>query len=204
MSLEFEQAVFRKFVPVEAVAYCHQLYSQGDFKIRIVNGRISRLGDFRYDRDIGEYVISVNNNLNPYAFLITYIHEVAHYRTYLKHRHLVKPHGKEWKQIFQQLMAPMIRNEVFPDDLKHSLMRHLRNPKAATCSDPVLYALLRKHDHQSTDFQLLRQLKPGDQFRFKDRVFRKEMKRRTRALCFELKTGKTYLIPEIAEVEKMD
>ena len=41
--------------------------------------------------------ISVNENLNPYAFLITLLHEVAHMTTWEKHRlrmRRCRPHGR--------------------------------------------------------------------------------------------------------------
>jgi hypothetical protein len=204
MGTDFEHAVFRIFMPEKAVAYCHHLYTHGDFKLKIVNGRETRLGDYRFNPTTKEHTLSVNNNLSPFAFLITYLHEVAHYRTYVVYKNNVKPHGKEWKDMFRKLMSPMIREHVFPYDLSVSLIKHLKNPKAATCSDPSLYAILKRYDPSKTHLRLLRQVKAGGSFRFKERIFQKEGKRRTRAVCFEPKSGKTFLIPEIAEVEVLD
>ncbi|MEM7551664.1 MAG: SprT-like domain-containing protein [Bacteroidota bacterium] len=200
---EYELRVFQKFVPKEAAAYCHKLWNENGFEIKIVKGRNTKLGDFRYDPEIKKYAISVNNNLNSYAFLITYIHEVAHYFTYLKYKNAVKPHGEEWKQMFKKLLVPMIQKEIFPDSVQKALSKHLRNPKAATCSDPDLYKALKTFDVNGSDIQLLSHLKSGEAFRFNGRDFKKISKRRTRSLCSEIKTGKQYLIPEIAEIEKL-
>jgi predicted SprT family Zn-dependent metalloprotease len=203
MNTDYELAVFKKFVPEAAAAYCHKLYSENNFEFRIVDQRESKQGDFRYDPELKKHVISVNNNLNSYSFLITYIHEVAHYTTYQKYKNRVKPHGEEWKSQFRVLLGPLIRNHIFPRELEWALMRHLKNPKAATCSDPKLYILLSRYNKKTESQYLLSQLKTGEMFMFKNRIFKKEGKRRTRAVCFELKSGKRYLIPEIAEVSNV-
>ena len=48
-------------------------------------------------------------NLNPYRFLMTLVHEVAHLVAFQKYGRAIKPHGKEWKFTFQTLMLPFIR-----------------------------------------------------------------------------------------------
>ena len=59
--------------------------------------RNSRYGDYTAPRNGQNHLITVNHNLNKYAFLITLVHEVAHLVTYNNHRHRVSPHGGEWK-----------------------------------------------------------------------------------------------------------
>ena len=112
--------------------------------IRISNPRKTKLGDFKVINNVMQ--ISINNDLNPYSFLITLTHELAHAFVYLKYGSLVKPHGVEWKNTFKSLMLNFINQSVFPDELLRLLSRHLINPKASTMSDIKLSFALRKYD----------------------------------------------------------
>nr|WP_313791522.1 SprT-like domain-containing protein [Lacinutrix neustonica] len=52
--------------------------------------------------------MTINENLNHYKFLITLIHEIAHFEAYKAFGRYIKPHGLEWKRTFQKLMLPFI------------------------------------------------------------------------------------------------
>lgn len=192
--------VLSNHVPATAVDYCCGLWQQHPFSFVLTRDRASKLGDYRFDPRNGAHKITVNHNLNPYQFLITYVHEVAHRRVH-KHRSQQKPHGPEWKHKFRELMLPLLNPEVFPDDVLRVLARHMRNPKASTSGDPSLVKALAAYDKGSVDVFILEDLPLGDEFTFRKRSFRKLEKKRTRALCLDLKNGKKYLIPEMAEVE---
>lgn len=161
---------------------------------------MSKLGDYRYEPGRKRHTITVNHDLNPYAFLLTYIHEVAHMDVQLKYGRKVRPHGLEWKRSFQQLMLPVLNKEVFPEKLLAVLSRHMQKPKASSASDPVLTQALRDFDQRPKDQFLLADLPLQEVFQFRKRIFRKDSRKRSRALCTELASGRKYLIPEIAEV----
>lgn len=57
--------------------------------------------------------ITINQNLNKYAFLLTLVHEIAHLITYVNHGWNVKGHGPEWKNCFKKQITPFMRDEVF-------------------------------------------------------------------------------------------
>src|SRR5690606_1038801 len=147
--------------------------------------------------------ITINHDLNPYQFLITYIHEVAHYRAFKQFGLKIKPHGLEWKRSFQTLMSPMLSDLVFPKDILLPLKRYLINPKASTGADLFLSREVRKYDNLTSDRKTtyLSDIKPGENFTLRGRHFKKETTRRTRILCLELDTGKKYLISGNAEVD---
>ncbi|HLV53698.1 MAG TPA: hypothetical protein VKY29_06745 [Cryomorphaceae bacterium] len=171
----------------------------------IAKPRKTKYGDFRINLDGKNPRISINGDLNPYAFLVTTIHEFAHYGCFLKHGHKAAPHGKEWKAIFSDLLRIFNERKVFPQDLAHAIAKHLRQPTASSCSCPVLSRALAKYDERPATF--LGDLRPGDTFHFNGEVFEYIEKRRTRCLCRNVKLGKDYLISihaPVAETEKRE
>ena len=135
--------VLARHLPTTTLAYCEQLWRQYDFDLHIARPRRTRLGDFMV-KPPARPRITVNVNLNPYSFLITYIHEVAHcavYRQYLSgrmfpgrmSRRKVAPHGPEWKALFSTLLQPVLHDEVLPLDILRPLQRYAQNPRASTC-----------------------------------------------------------------------
>jgi SprT protein len=194
---------FEKHVPHNVVHYCYDLWVEHGFQLRITKSRTSKFGDYRFDPADKSHTISVNHDLNAYAFLVTYIHEVAHLVTYKKHGSKVPPHGKEWKINFRELLLPLCNDLVFPAEVIVPLRKYLMNPKASSCGDPALYKALRMYDKKTEELGLthLSDLKAGTIFIFNQRKFQKEAKRRTRSLCKELPSGRKYLIADIALVK---
>lgn len=194
------EEVFKKFVPIEAVSYCNKLYENLGFEFKIKKARQTKLGDYRYDHEIDRHIISINNDLNAYSFLVTYLHEVAHLVAFKKHGNRIMPHGVEWKKCFMEVAQPMLTTNVFDERVLNVLNKYFKNPKASSCSDPTLYNILKKFDANPS--LQLKDIKAGEEFYFNKRIFRKLEKKRTRSVCLELKTGKKYAIAEIAEVAK--
>lgn len=199
--MQSQFAVFEKYLPARAAGYCFDLWKTHGFSFKIVRGRSSKLGDFRF-RKGRRPTITVNQDLNPYAFTVTYLHEVAHLQAFEKYGNRIAPHGAEWKNAFKQLLLPMVDAGAFPEELSLKLRRHLANPKAASCSDPGLMMALSKYDEHKKGI-LLAELQIGDEFLLETRHFKKEGKKRTRSVCLEMKTGRKYLISEVARVEKL-
>ncbi len=195
--------LLERFLPSDAVHYCYDLWINYPFHLKITRSRQSKLGDYRYSPNQKSHTITINQNLNPYNFLITYIHEVAHLVTHVQYNGRILPHGKEWKKTFQELMMPMLSNLVFPDDILRPLMKYMKNPAASSCSDPGLFKALRQYDEE-TSLVMLSELLSGEQFIFHHRFFTKEKIRRTKVLCTEVHSGKKYLIPQLAMVLKVE
>jgi hypothetical protein len=196
---------FQKYLPVEAVTYCFQLWKEKPFTFQITRERTTKLGDFRYHSNRTIQTITINHNLNPYQFLITYLHEVAHLHTYAQFGAAVKPHGDEWKNKFKELMLPAIERAFFPADILAPLVKYMRNPKASTGSDHHLVKALRAYDkHKNDSLVFLMDLKVGSGFVLQERKFIKKETRRTRTLCEEIPSGKNYLISGRAEVLPLD
>lgn len=196
--------MLQKQVPENAAQYCFDLWMEDPFHFIISKTRSTKLGDFRFRSDRKIQTITINYDLNPYQFLITYIHEVAHYRAFKKWGLGIKPHGVHWKNAFRSLMTPMLSDLVFPRDVLIPLKRHMVNPKASSGADLFLNREVRKYDKGNGESHTvyLNDLKIGEEFLLKGRKFKKENTRRTRVLCLEMDSGKKYLISAHAEIQK--
>lgn len=195
--------IFKKHLPDNAIHYCYDLWIEHRFNFRITARRKTKLGDYRYNPHKKSHSISVNGDLNNYSFLITYIHEIAHLVTFKKYGRKVDPHGKEWKINFQLLFQPLLNDLIFPQEILIPLKKYMYDPRASSYSDHVLTkALLNKNENLSLSH--LDDLKKGERFIFNAKTYKKEAKRRTRILCQEIKTGKKYLISQVALVEVLN
>ena len=191
--------VFERFVPPKAVAYCVKLYDHLDFEFKVKRARKTKLGDYRFTREDKKHTITVNNDLNKFAFLVTYLHEVAHLITFNEFKGRVDPHGNEWKENFKKIASPMLTEDIFEKPVLVSLKSYFKNPKASSCSDPVLYQVLKKYDPPS-DKLFLKELEKGDLFTFNEKTYKVEGKRRTRIEALHINTNRLYLISQLAEV----
>ena len=168
--------------------------------VKVKQERKTRHGDYRR-LPTGKHQITINSNLNPYRFLITLIHEIAHFETYKSYGRQIKPHGPEWKSVFQHLMLGFLRPEVFPTDVLPLLASHFKNPKASSDSDAVLALKLKQYDPPNGKIFIF-EVPIGSTFRLHNgKLFQKGPKRRTRFEGTEMATGRLYLFNPNAEVE---
>ncbi len=191
------------FVPPASVAYCAELHKRYDFGFKLARPRKTRLGDFTCKPGTRP-VITVNRNLNTSAFLITFLHEVAHCAVYRRYRKRVAPHGAEWKACFREILQPVLYPDFFPGEVLQALKRYALNPKATTSGDVALAEALKKLDLQEVpdNKKALKHLEEGSLFVFNGRGFRKGPLRRTRILCTEVSSKKKYTIAAHALVEE--
>ena len=188
------------FIPQVAFDQVTQLLSHDNLVVKIKKERKTRHGDYRRLPN-GKHQITINSNLNRYRFLITLIHEIAHFEAYKAYGKMIKPHGIEWKSVFQHLMLPFIRPEVFPNDVLPLVAMHFKNPKASSDSDPVLALKLKQYDAPNGKTFIF-EVPEGSTFRlYNGKLFRRGPKRRTRFECTNLATGRLYVFNPNAEVE---
>ena len=180
------------------LAYLHQY----KVHLTVAKQRDSILGDYRHSTRHENHRISVNGNLNPYSFLVTLLHELAHLLTFEQHGNKVAPHGQEWKNIFGKLLAQFVEHKVFPADIEKELLRSLRNPAASSCAETSLLRVLRNYDPQKDGHLLVENVPLHALFRLKDgRVFKRGVQLRKRIKCEEVATRKLYLFSPVYEVE---
>jgi|SRR5699024_8493596 len=192
--------ILEKYLPKKAVIPIYEIIKETRVYLKIVNERVTRHGDYKQLPN-GQHQITINANLNPYKFLITIIHELSHLVAFSKYGNYIKPHGKEWKITFQQMMMPFLQEDFFPKELLPLLLRHFRNPAATTDTDQYLTFALKKYDPPN-DLHCVFQIPYGGYFQlYNGRIFKRGNQRIKRFECIEVRTGKTYLFNPNAEVK---
>lgn len=194
-------ASFEKYIPHQFVGYVVDLLFQYPVHFKVSKPRRTKLGDYRPQHQNKPHRITVNADLNPYAFLITTLHEFAHLHTYLEFGNKVNAHGVEWKQAFKKLLAPLLSNEALPEDIRQALQRSMGKLKASSCTDAQLYRVLKRYDKRAETSFLLEDLSNNSLFELGGKSYKRGILRRTRYLCEEVRSGRPYLISRLAEVQ---
>jgi hypothetical protein len=191
------------FVPAGFEEMVVNLLFENTVSFKIVAPRSTKLGDFRAGMNGEKSQITVNGDLNPYAFLVTTLHEFAHLKTFLEFGHRVKPHGDEWKNIYRKLLLPAIDSGLLPKDILNALVQSLTNTKASSCSDISLTRVLRTYDKPKEGIVLLESLPKNTTFVLQGKHFIKRELRRKRFLCDEISSNKKYLVHALTEVKPL-
>ena len=190
----------QNYIPQQAISKLHTLLEHDSLVIKVKNERKTKHGDYR-PLPNGKHQITINANLNPYRFLMTLIHEIAHFEAFKTYGHAIKPHGIEWKRTFQYLMLPFLNPDIFPNNLLPLLALHFKNPKASSDTDIKLALALKQYDAPN-DKTYIFEVPMGLTFKlYNGKVFKMGRKRVKRFECVELSTGRIYLFNPNAEVE---
>jgi hypothetical protein len=193
--------ISEKYFPEGAYPLFLAMLIPHEVSIHIKRKRNTKYGDFNpHNKRTKIPVITINNDLNPYSFLITLLHEFAHFLVWKEGHHYAKPHGRTWKNHFVELMQTMMNENVFPQSLLPFIIKHIENPGATSCSDTNLFRELSKFDINQTGV-FVDDIKDGELFQTKDgQIFSREKKIRKRILCTRLKKKKQYLFSPIYRV----
>lgn len=194
------QSQLKTHIPEHAIPRITLLLEHDNLVVKIKKERKTKHGDYK-PLPNGKHQITINANLNQYRFLITLIHEIAHFQAFQNYGHYIKPHGREWKLTFQYLMLPFLNPDVFPNEILPLLAHHFKNPKASSDSDVKLSLALKKFDVPN-DKTYIFEIPIGSTFKlYNGRLFKMGKKRTKRFECTEIKTGRLYLFNPNAEVE---
>ena len=194
---------YNDFIPVAAKEKLGDLLQQEPVLIKVVKKRRTKHGDYR-KLPSGLIQITINESENPFRFLITLLHEIAHHLAFQDHGFRIAPHGREWKNTFSRIAQPFLIPSIFPSPLLEVLQHHLKNPQASSDTDIQLGLALKSFD-PSTHKKAIFELPVKAKFKLDNgRVFQKGIKQRKRYLCTELSSGKAYLFQPTAEVDQIE
>ena len=194
---------YNNFIPLAAQDKVNDLLNHEPVQVKVVKKRRTKHGDFR-KLPSGKIRITVNENENPFRFLITLLHEIAHHIAFQEYGFRIAPHGREWKNTFNSIAQPFLLSSIFPSPLLEVFQDHLKNPRASSDTDIQLSLALKSFD-PSTHKKAIFELPAMAKFKLDNgRVFQKGRKQRKRYLCTELSSGKSYLFQPTAEVHQME
>jgi hypothetical protein len=190
----------KQFIPEGTYSYFLHYLQDYAIQLKVTKERHSIQGNFIYKQSDKKNKISINGNLNPYAFALTLIHEIAHCICVHKNGFHKKPHGIEWKSIYSELLNDFMNLKVLPQDLFMAVMEHAQRP-TASCSDMELEVALSQYDTTDSEEQFLEEVPIGNIIMIQKEKYLIVSKRRTRYLCRNLKNNSEYLISRHARVK---
>jgi len=194
-----------KYVPADAVDTCFDWIQQYRIRVRIKKTRATKFGDYRPPHDGKSHTITINHDLNPFAFLITFTHEVAHLTCFLKFRDSVTPHGAEWKREFKHLMYGFIERKIFPEEVTKAVIGYMQNPAASSCGDIELMKALHLHNKANDGWLHLDEVPYNASFKIKNGLqFVKGHRLRKNFECFEIESRHKYFIHPMMEVKILE
>jgi hypothetical protein len=196
--------ILSKYIPSASVDTVAEWILMYKIRVNITRSRASKSGDYRSPGNGSGHRISINHDLNPYHFLITFVHETAHLTAWMRHKDKnILPHGKEWKAEFQKLMYPLMHEQVFPSDVLQALQTYMQDPAATSCSDLNLLRSLRRYDTNGVMY--VEDLPENCIFELKSgKTFIKGKKIRKLFHCREVHTSHVYHVHPMAEVVRME
>lgn len=190
----------RPFLPEQCLEAVYDWLHRGGVRLRITASRSSKLGDFRHSMPGKAPIISLNADLNKYTFFVVFVHEYAHFLVWQQFGRKAKPHGKEWKAIYTELMMPFLTPAIFPAELLFSLKRYFADPRAASGTDLHLTRMLKTFDAPGLSVTV-EEIAPNAVFSLPDgRQFRKIERLRKRYKCLCLSNNRIYLFHPLAEI----
>lgn len=173
-------------------------------ELTITRKRHSVLGDYRLPYQSEGHRITINGDLNKYAFLLTLLHELAHLMAYVNYGTRIAPHGKEWKHTFSKILAGYTDKGFLPDDIEKAIKKYMRDPAARSCVDEDLIRVLKKHDPPVNGHCFIEELEEGEWFKAQDnRIYSRGKKIRKRYECTDIGNRKKYLFSPVYEVKKV-
>lgn len=190
-----------KYLPENSLDLVCSFLPKKNLELSIVNDRTTKLGDFRpASRSCYFHRISINKGLNPYSFLLTLLHEIAHLYVFEKYGVRVKAHGCEWQLEYTGLILPFLEQHLLPDDLHHALFKHFPFPTATSYSDKNLEEILRNYDGEKKKL-LLQDIFDNEQFVFNGEIYKRLHRLRSFYKCIRMMDKKPFRIHALAPIQ---
>lgn len=191
------------YLPQSAIEGVSAFFAENDISLKITKPRFSKLGDYACpQKSTGfRHRITINRDLDRYGFLWVLLHEMAHYRNFVRFGGKPKPHGIEWQKFHSDFILEYLH--AFPEELQDSISLFARNLplKKSLDQEIMLCFKARTQGSPAKHPVTLNDLKPNDIFRLRGKTYQVLEKRRTRFKCLRLDSKMLYLVSGNAEVE---
>lgn len=192
--------ILAQYLPPASVDQVFDWIVEYKVHFKITKDRKTKLGDYRSPAPNTNHRITVNYNLNSYAFLITFVHELAHLIVFEEYGRKVAPHGEEWKYEYSLRLSNFLSPDIFPEDILKVLKKSVSKVKASSTSDLALSRVLRKYDPPGNEIKLedvasnsVFEIEGGKRFVKGERI-------RTRYKCMNLQNKKYYLFHPLTPI----
>ncbi|MBN2682412.1 MAG: SprT-like domain-containing protein [Bacteroidales bacterium] len=194
------KVILRRFLPENYVDTAFVLLKNDNVNLKITKTRNTKLGDYRPPFNGKGHRITINGELNPFEFLITFLHEFAHLNINKSFGNKVKPHGKEWKLEFRNLLSTVLKKDIFPTEIEEKIEKVVFSKKGF--SNILIDELrLKMGEYSKRQKILVKDLEIGTKFLLKSgRTFVLGEKRRTRYSCKEIGGHRVFSVHPLAEV----
>ncbi len=189
-----------KYLPENAVDYVYNQIVKHKILFKITKPRATKLGDYMSPNNNRGHKITINSNLNKYAFFLTFLHELAHLKVWEKYKNRVSAHGKQWISVYKDLIQKAIDRGVFPVDLVRILQKTMfsQNGIAGNYKTQI-HKILENYDDEEklrlddigTGHKIT--LRNGRQFIVLEKI-------RKRYKCKDVINGKLYIVNHNAQV----
>jgi len=121
-------AVLNKYFLENISPKVYNIITENDFYFKISKKRCSKYGDFKPSLN-GRATITVNNDLDKDHFLVTFLHEYAHFNVWKKIKNLQNPHGELWKLEFYKLLYEFHQLNGFSNGIGEKLLEKFFDSK---------------------------------------------------------------------------
>jgi hypothetical protein len=189
-----DKNILQSYIPERSVDAICNILAPFRLKVKIVHPRKHIQGSYRRPKTSTDYhMITINRDLNPYTFLITLLHEIAHMQAWMGNKSV--GHGQEWKICFMRLIKQFLSLDVFPNEIRYALEKHLQNIKSSDFLDIFLSKALQKYDVKpviSHDLMYLEDVPENTVFLYGDKKMKKQSLMRKYYLCRDIRTNKSY------------
>lgn len=204
--LPFKQeikTILSDYIPSGVLDEVCEMIEKHNVSLKITRSRKRIHGSYCRPIKNHSHRITVNRDLNPYMFLITLLHELAHLYAWV-YDHSLK-HDDTWKQHFSTLIVRFIQKNSFPEDVTAALLTHLKNVKSSDFLDIPLTRTLQAYDTaiKNEGEVVLSDLPMESLFMCYNKVFVKQKLLRKYFLCKDLKTNRYYRYHPLAKVLKL-
>jgi len=191
------------FLPEKSLDEVVILLQKYPIHLGLMAPRSRVFGDYRSPQKNGEFhKITVNGDLNKYAFLITFLHEYAHLLVFVNHGPRAQSHGNEWKTEFRLLLRQFIHLEIFPEDIRLALQNYMIKVPASTATDSRLMRVLERYNTKKRPENevTVEQLPSKAHFKYNGELFEKGERLRKNFMCIRLSDGAKFRFNPMAKV----